>query len=602
MNLLNAEQLSKSYGMKKLFHGISLGIETSERIGLIGINGTGKSTLLQVLAGDEKPDQGKISYANGITIEYLSQNPPFDPSDTVIEHIFKGKASTLLELHEYEAKRILTKLGIDRFDDLMGSLSGGQRKRVQLAAVLIRPSDLLILDEPTNHLDTDAVAWLEQHLKKSNAALLMITHDRYFLNRVANRMMELDQGELFHYTGNYSVFLEKKAERLEIQHAAERKRQNLLRNELAWMRRGAQARSTKQKARIDRFHELEKAESRSSGTDLEISLLNSRLGKKVIELRHISKSYADRVIISNFNYLVQRDDRIGIIGPNGRGKSTLLDLISGRLQPDQGEVITGPTVSIGYFTQEAQELDDSIRLIDYIRQGAEQIASADGTLLSASKMLERFLFPPSAQYSLIGSLSGGEKRRLYLLRILMEAPNVLLLDEPTNDLDIQTLTILESYLDDFPGAVVAVSHDRFFLDRMAGAILSLEEDGKIQHHIGNFTDYETYKTALPVPIPVDNAPHVPQRPEQLAVKPQRSLKFSFNEQREYEQIDERIAETEQQLKRIGDEILETGSDYRKLQELTGKQEQVKIELEYLLERWTYLTELAETIEAQRLNK
>jgi ATP-binding cassette subfamily F protein uup len=608
MLLINAEELSKSYGMKQLFTKISLSIESNDRIGLIGINGTGKSTLLKLLAREESPDQGSIAYANGLTIEYLSQNPPYDPQDTVLSHIFKGSASNLLELHEYEAKRILSKLGMEQYDARMGDLSGGQRKRVQLAAVLIRPSDLLILDEPTNHLDADAVAWLETHLNRSKTALLMITHDRYFLDRIASRMLELDQGTLYPYSGNYSSFLEKKAERLESQRASEHKRQNLLRNELAWMRQGAQARSTKQKARIERYHDLEKSGPKHIASDLEISVQGSRLGKKVIELNEISKSYGDRQIVRNFDYIVQKDDRIGIVGPNGRGKSTLLKMIAGKLSPDSGSIEFGTTVSIGYFSQEADELDSSLRVIDYIRQGAEQIHNKEGVMLSASQMLELFLFPSSAQYTLIGSLSGGEKRRLFLLRILIEAPNVLLLDEPTNDLDIQTLTILESYLDEFPGAVITVSHDRFFLDRVATSIIGLEEDGVLLQIEGNYSDYSDYK--IKQAAARETADKIADKSAAQGVRqepapggsPQRTLKFSFKEQREYEQIDDLIAAAEQKLEQLAADINEAGSEYTLLQELTAQSEQAKQELEQLIERWTYLNELAEAIDAQKSGK
>ena len=605
MILVNAEQLTKSFGMKQLFTNISLSIDSNDRIGLIGVNGTGKSTLLKVIAGIEPAEQGAIAYASGITIEYLPQNPDYEPSDTPLQHIFKDRSADLFELHEFEAKRILTKLGIDNFDVKMGELSGGGRKRVQLAAVLIRPSDLLILDEPTNHLDTDAVDWLESHLAKTRTALLMITHDRYFLDRVANRMVELDQGLLYPYTGNYSTYLEKKAERLEQQRSSELKRQNLLRNELAWMRRGAKARTTKQKARIDRFHALEKAGPAASNEELEISVAGSRLGKKVIELHSIHKAYEGRTVIHDFSYIVQKHDRIGIIGPNGRGKSTLLKLIAGKLQPDEGAVETGTTVAIGYFSQEAEELDGSQRVIDYITQAAERIQKADGTWITAAQMLELFLFPGSAQWTPIAKLSGGEKRRLYLLRILMTSPNVLLLDEPTNDLDIQTLAILEAYLDDFGGAVITVSHDRFFLDRTAETILAIEEGGVVQHFVGNYSEYADFKHAHSKTKEEERerpSSPPPSTEQALASRSAKSLKFSFNEQREYEQIDDRIAQTEQQLQDVSNELERAGSDYGKLQELTAKQQQLEGQLDQLLERWTYLNELAEAIEAQKSGK
>lgn len=603
MLLLNAEQLSKSYGMKRLFEHISFSIESRDRVGLIGVNGTGKSTLLQVIAGLEPSDSGQITYASNIAIEYLPQNPEYDPNDSVLTHIFKGPAAQHADLHEFEAKRVLTRLGIDRFDMRMGELSGGGRKRVQLAAALIRPADLLILDEPTNHLDTDAVDWLESYLSRAKSALLMITHDRYFLDRVTNRMLELDQGRLYTYTGNYSTFLEKKAERIEQEQATERKRQNLLRSELEWMKRGARARTTKQKARIERFHELEQAGPNASNEELDIAIAGSRLGKKVIELKNIHKAYADRTIIQDFSYIVQKNDRIGIIGPNGRGKSTLLKMIAGKLEPDSGHVDIGSTVRIGHFSQEAEELDPTKRVIEYITESAERIQKADGTWISAAQMLELFLFPSDAQWTPIARLSGGEKRRLYLLRILMEAPNVLLLDEPTNDLDIQTLTILEAYLDDFAGAVIAVSHDRFFLDRTVTTILSIEEHGHVQHHEGNYSDYMRY-ISQHKPLQAEQ-PDQEQAARPVKTIPQsatKTLKFSYKEQREFDTIDERIAEAEQALQAVNEQIAEAGSDFISLQELTDKQQALEQQLEQLIERWTYLNELAEAIEAQRANK
>jgi len=615
MIIVNAEQISKSYGIKPLFDRISLSIETGDRIGLIGVNGTGKSTLLKILAGIEAPDDGRLSYANGASIAFLQQNPSYEADETVLSHVLKSvhiEDATLLAETEAEAKRILSKLGIEAFDARMGTLSGGQRKRTQLAAVLIQPADLLILDEPTNHLDTDAVDWLETYLLKLKSALLMITHDRYFLDRIASGMLELDHGTLYPYSGNYSTFLQKKAERLEMQHATESKRQNLLRGELAWMRRGARARTTKQKARIDRFHELEQAGPGQMDKEMDISLLGSRLGKKVIEIHKVTKSLGGRTLFRDFDYIVQKKDRIGIVGKNGRGKSTLLKLIAGKLQPDDGSVVIGTTVSIGYFSQESEEMDTSLRVIEYVKQAAERIQNADGTWVSASQMLELFLFTPETQWTPISKLSGGEKRRLYLLRILMASPNVLLLDEPTNDLDIQTLTVLESYLDDFPGAVITVSHDRFFLDRIATSILSFEDDAKIAHHVGNYSDYaelreqrEAAEGMLPPPSRATassagpSANGIPADQGDADRKSRRSLKFSFNEQREYEQIDDRIAEAERRLEELGHAIGQVSSDYEQLQKLTQEQREQEKALEHLIERWTYLSELAEAIEQQK---
>jgi ATP-binding cassette subfamily F protein uup len=644
MNILNAEQLSKSFGIKQLFDQISFGMSTGDRIGLIGINGTGKSTLLKVIAGLEPADHGNVTMMNGISIEYLSQNPPFDPAATILEQIFLGNSSVMKLIQEYEhtmtllstdnenpqlqrqlhevsarmdmadawqleseAKRILSKLGIDEYSIRMGDLSGGQRKRVLLAGVLIRQADLLILDEPTNHLDTQAVEWLEQHLSRSQHALLMVTHDRYFLDRVSNRILELDQGKLYDYNGNYTYFLDKRMERLEQQQATENKRQNLFRNELEWIRRGAKARSTKQKARIDRFEKIQSAKPGSINSDIDMNLAGSRLGKKVIELNHVSKMYKNKTVVKDFNYVVQKNDRIGIIGPNGSGKSTLLRMVAGLLLPDAGTIETGATVKIGFFSQESDEMNPALRAIEYIKEVADHIRTADGSLISASQMLELFLFPPDIQWSTISRLSGGEQRRLFLLRILMDSPNVLLLDEPTNDLDIQTLTILESYLDDFPGAVIAVSHDRYFLDRMAETILSYEGQGTIQHHVGNYSEYLDVLKLRELNMEAHNNPVVAKSnanqsnlivPAAEPIK-RKNLKFSFKEQQEFEQIDGKIAEAEQELKKLNEAINRVGADYEQLQIVTQEQQQLVAKLDLLMERWTYLTELAEEIEQQK---
>ncbi len=639
MNVLNAEQLSKSYGIKTLFERVSFSMDQGDRVGLIGINGTGKSTFLKVIAGAETPDHGKISTARGLTIAYLPQNPPFDPEADVIEQMFSAN-SQALELYrahrailaelkdrpaneslqkrlseinlrmdeagvwpmETEARRILSKLGMEQYEAKMGSLSGGQRKRALLAGVLMNPADLLILDEPTNHLDAEATDWLEQHLSRSHASLLMITHDRYFLDRVANRMIELDQGTLYNYSGNYSYFLEKKAERLEREEAVKRKRENLLRGELQWIRRGAQARSTKQKARIERFEQLRDAPTSGAPDELHIALTGSRLGKKVIELRQVCKSMAGRPLIADFSHVLQRTDRIGIIGPNGCGKSTLLNLISGRLEPDRGAIDAGSTVKIGYFSQESAEMDGSLRVLEYIRAASEQVRTADGSYISAAQMLELFLFPPEAQWTPIAKLSGGEQRRLFLLRILMEAPNVLLLDEPTNDLDIQTLMILEQYLDGFPGTVITVSHDRYFLDRTAETIFAFEGGGRIAHHVGNYTAYRELRgmraanAGEPTRPPGKEPPSPSSAPDR---QNRRAQKFSFKEQKEYEQIEDRIAEAERHLQKLNDDMVASASDYEKLQALTEERSQAEQKLEQLLDRWTELNELAEAIEASR---
>ncbi len=640
MHLLSAEQLAKSYGMKRLFGQLNFYMEDGDRIGLIGINGTGKTTLLQILAGTETPDEGQIAYANGIRIAYLPQNPDYDPELTVLQQLFQGQAQLLQLLQDYEqklaqvtsepeneklqqqltelhtrleaenawqleteAKKMLFKLGIELLAMKMGELSGGQRKRVLLAGVLIQPADLLILDEPTNHLDTDAIDWIEQYLNRTKTALLMITHDRYFLDRVVNRIIELDQGTLYGYEGNYSLFLEKKAERLEQSQASERKKANLFRSELAWIRRGARARSTKQKARIERFEQLKRDKPAALADELDISLAGSRLGKKGIELNYIGKTFEGRTIIRNFSYIVQRGDRIGVIGPNGSGKSTLLNMIAGLIQPDAGTVEIGSTVKIGYFSQEASEMDASQRVIDYVKEGAEQIKTADGSTISAAQMLERFLFPGELQWSPVGKLSGGEKRRLFLLRILMEGPNVLLLDEPTNDLDIQSLTVLESYLDDFAGAVIAVSHDRYFLDRVADSILAFEGQGSIRHHVGNYADYQEYRKQHGDPTEEEEKRGKTEKTQDPdADRKNRGLRFSYKEQQEFAQIDERIAEAEAQLEKINEAINSAGSDFEKLQALTSERQELEQKLEALMDRWTYLNELAEEIERQKIER
>ncbi|MDA8221525.1 ABC-F family ATP-binding cassette domain-containing protein [Desulfosporosinus sp.] len=647
MNVLTAENLTKSYGEKVLFTDISFGIDEGEKIGIIGVNGTGKSTLLKILAGIEWPDQGKVTTGNSVRLEYLPQNPEFEDSATVLQQVFKGNSPVMKLLREYElaleklneysddpklqqrlidlgqqmdeldawqleneAKTILNKLGISRFDTLVGTLSGGQRKRVALASALINPTDILMLDEPTNHIDNDTVDWLEQYLNKRKGALVMITHDRYFLDRVVGRVLELDQGKLYPYPGNYSRFLELKAEREEQVEATERKRQNLFRNELAWMRRGAKARTTKQKARIERFEKLQADKPVEYGDRIEMPTGASRLGKKILECNEVRKEFPDRgVVIKNFSYILLRNDRIGIIGPNGSGKSTLLNLIVGNLTPDSGSIELGSTVNVGYFSQENTYMDPERRVIDEIKAVAEVIPMADGGFITASQMLERFLFQPAVQWTQIGKLSGGEKRRLYLLRILMGAPNVLLLDEPTNDLDIQTLTILESYLDDFPGAVVAVSHDRYFLDRVTDKIFAFEGDGKIRSYAGNYSDYreQVYaaeqeaeqavklaslaKTFRGMDADLDKAGS--------EKKKERPLKMSYKEQQEYAQIDAQIAQAEEELQKINQDMNDSGSDFGKLTELVKLQKTLEQKLDDLLERWTYLTELAEKIEQNK---
>ncbi|CQR74209.1 COG0488: ATPase components of ABC transporters with duplicated ATPase domains [Sporomusa ovata] len=622
--------MTKSYGEKVLFSQVTFGVDEGDKIGLIGVNGTGKSTFLKVIAGVDTADAGKITTGNGLQIEYLPQNPEFDANATVLEQVFKGHSPVMQVLREYEqvllqaqncpadeacqkrlivlsqqmdannawqlesdAKTVLTKLGIFDFAAIVSTLSGGQRKRIALASALINPADLLILDEPTNHIDNQTVAWLEQYLAKRKGALLMITHDRYFLDRVTNRIIELDKGNLYTYMGNYSQFLASKAEREEQQEASERKRQNILRNELAWIRRGAQARSTKQKARIERFEELSAQVPESASGQLEIAVGASRLGRKIIELEHINQEFDGKTLIRDFNYIVLKNDRVGITGPNGSGKSTLLNLITGRLAADSGQVEIGQTVKIGYFSQESSEMNQDLRVIEYIKEEAHFLPTADGGTISAGQLLERFLFPPSLQWTPIAKLSGGEKRRLFLLRILISAPNVLLLDEPTNDLDVQTLSILEDYLEDFPGAVIVVSHDRYFLDRVVEKLFVFEGQGKITQYPGNYSDYQEKISMQEVEhadrgkAAADKKPAVQDKPKE------RPRKLSFKEQREYEQIEEVITGVEQELAQVAAGINTAGSDFELLQKLTDRQQELESKLDELLERWTYLNELVD---------
>ena len=635
MNLLTVENLAKSYGERVLFEQVSLSINSGEKIGLIGVNGTGKSTFLRVLTGVEPADSGKIMIASGVRIEYLPQNPEFDDAATVLEQVFKGNSPAMQAIRDYEetleavqrqpenaawqrrlinltqrmdetdawrleseAKTILTKLGIFDFAAKVNLLSGGQRKRIALASALINPADLLILDEPTNHIDNDMVAWLEEYLQAYTGSLLMITHDRYFLDRVSNRILEIDKGRMYPYTGNYGDFLVSKAEREERQEGSERKRQNLLRNELAWIRRGAQARSTKQKARIERFEELSAQKTDLPTAKLEMEVGASRLGRKIIELKGISHGYGGPELIRDFSYNVLRTDRIGIIGPNGSGKSTLLNIVAGRLTPEKGLVEIGQTVKLGFFSQESTEMDEKLRVIEYIREEANFITTLDGETVSASQMLERFLFPPNAQWMPIAKLSGGERRRLFLLRILMGAPNVLLLDEPTNDLDVQTLTILEDYLDDFPGAVVVVSHDRYFLDRVVEKVFAFEGDGVVTQYAGGFSDYQGKRGPVEPASRLKDKTNDAKKPLQTETV-RLTRKFTFKEQREYEEIDAVIAGVENQLQEVADRINNAGTDFELLQKLTIAQNELERQLDELMERWTYLNELAEEIQKGR---
>lgn len=625
MKMLSIENITKSYGEKVLFNDIHFTIGERERIGLIGVNGTGKSSLLKIVAGIDQADSGDIVCAKDYQISYLSQQPELEPELNVLEQVFYGDAPILKLMKEYEtallklekdpensavqeelmniqhrmdsadawdantaAKTILTKLGITDFSKKTDELSGGQKKRVALAQVLIEAPDLLILDEPTNHLDYETVKWLEEYLGRSSGSLLLVTHDRYFLDRVTNRIFELDGGSLYTYKGNYADFLEAKAIREENEAATLDKKKNLFRHELEWIRRGAKARSTKQKARIQRFEELETQVSSSNMNEkLDISLSGSRLGKQVLELKSATKSFEDRVILDDFNLLIKPKDRLGIIGRNGTGKSTLLNILSGRLPLDSGELITGQTVNIVYYTQENEDLDENKRMIEYLKETAEIVHTSDGKTISAAQMLERFLFPPFTHGTPIRKLSGGEKRRLYLLKLLMEEPNVLLLDEPTNDLDTQTLTVLEDYLEDFPGVVITVSHDRYFLDKAVDTLLVLEGAGEISLFYGNYTDYLEKQTQKEAPVAVVKKDKV-----EIEDKTKKK-KMSYMEKREWESIEDKIAATEARLEEIQVEMAGIGSDFEKGQNLMKEETDLNDKLEELIERWSYLSELVD---------
>lgn len=592
--LLSAEHISLNFGLKQLLDDVTLYLNEGDKIGIIGINGTGKSSFLKVLAGQQVPDQGSVSLAPNVQVSFLSQNPPMAPGATVLEQVFADFSPDVRQLMEYEAKTMLTRLGITDFGQKVDTLSGGQRKRVALAAVLLHPADVLILDEPTNHLDSDMVLWLEEHLRKFTGGLIMVTHDRYFLERVCNRITELSHCHIRHYEANYSKYLELKTQQEEMEQAAQRKRQSILRVEYQWIMRGAQARRTKNKDRIARYEELKAQTGPETDGAVQMATLSSRLGRKTVELENVCKSFDGKTVLDRFSYGVARDDRVGIVGPNGAGKSTLLNLIAGKLSPDSGKIDWGETVRIGYFSQEGRELDPDQRVYDYIHEIAGQVKTKEGNF-SATQMMERFLFPKQLQGQPIGKLSGGERRRLYLLSVLMEAPNILLLDEPTNDLDVTTLAILEEYLETFPGAVLAVSHDRYFLDKMAHQIFAVGEGGVITRYTGNFSDYLAKRRQEETPAPQDKAPkkEAPAKPAR-----QKKLKFTFKEQREYDTIEADIAALEDRVSALEGEMTACGSDYVKLQELTQAQEEAKAALEEKMERWLYLTDLAERIAAQ----
>lgn len=603
MNILTVESVSKTYGEKTLFDKISFGVNDGDKIGIIGVNGCGKSTLLKLIAGYVKPDEGQVVKNKSADLAYLAQNEVFDPADTILSYVTKGKISPNENWSvEGQAKAILKKLYITNYDTPIENLSGGEKKRVALARTLLFPAQILILDEPTNHLDNRMITWLEDYLKKFQGVLLMVTHDRYFLDRVTNKMIELDRGKLYTYEANYSGFLELKEQRMEQEAAAYHKSQNLLRLELEWVRRGAQARSTKQKARLERFEQLKNIKEPEEIKKVEMDSLSTRLGKKTIELRHLTKSYNDRVIINDFSYHTIRNERIGIVGENGCGKTTLLKLIMGLEQPDSGSVTIGETVKIGYFSQHTQLFDEEERVIDCVKNVAEYIKTEKG-MTSASQMCERFLFSPEIQYNPIGKLSGGELRRLYLLMILMAAPNVLVLDEPTNDLDIPTLTILEDYLDSFEGIVIVVSHDRYFLDRVVDRIFAFEGQGMITQYEGDYSIYMEKAISKGVffdAVHNDSLYQKEKKPESKdtwKVK-EKKLKFTYQEQKEYETIDDDVAALEGQIEEIDARMADVSSDYTKLQELAEEKEQLSEALDQKMERWIYLNDLADKIKKQ----
>ena len=595
--LISAEHLSINFGSRQLLDNVDFYLNEGDKTGVIGINGTGKSTFLKVLAGKLQPDGGTIARKPNLQVSVLAQNPDMRDELTVLEQVFASMPTEFRQLNEYEAKRMLTQLGLADTDRRIGTLSGGERRRAALCAALIHPADVLVLDEPTNHLDTEMVQWLEDWLKKFRGGLVMVTHDRYFLERVVNHITELSRGKLYHYEANYSRYLELREQRAQMAEASERKRQSILRVEREWILRGCQARSTKSKERIQRYEELKDQKAPERDSTVQLSAASSRLGKKIITLEHISKGYDGRTIFRDFSYGLLRSDRIGIVGRNGAGKSTLLRVLAGELPPDSGTVELGETVKIGHFSQEGRELDLNQRVYDFIYNVAAQVKTDEGTF-SAKTMLERFLFPPDLQQTTIGRLSGGERRRLYLLSILMAAPNVLLLDEPTNDLDITTLSILEDYLQSFPGPIIAVSHDRFFLDKLADTIFEVRPEGRVDVFTGNWSDWARKRTPPEEKKPEKQEKPAPERPRE------KKLKFSYNEQREFDTIDSVIAELDAQLSACRQEQESCGSDYVRFQAqqigflCTAEQERLTAELDAKTERWVYLNDLKERIDAQ----
>ena len=607
MNLLTLDTITKAYTDRPLFHQASFYLQEGEKVGVVGINGTGKSTLLKIMAGLEEPDSGEVIRANHIVIRYLPQAPEFQAEDTVLEAALRDNRNKLNEWTiENDAKTMLTKLNITNFEQKVQELSGGQRKRIALVSALLSPADILILDEPTNHLDHEMNDWLEDFLKKWKKTLIMVTHDRYFLESVTNCILEIDKGSMYKYQTNYSGFVQLKAERADMEQASERKRKSILKVELEWMMRGARARSTKSKSRIERFETLSSQAGPQADQKVQLSSVSSRLGRTTVELQHICKAYGDKVLIKDFSYIFLKNDRIGFVGENGSGKTTLMKIISGRIEPDQGERVIGPTVKIGYYTQEILEKEEkqdaveymnpSIRVIDYIKDIAEYVQTEDGSI-SASQMLERFLFPPDQQYSPIGKLSGGEKRRLNLLKVLVEAPNVLVLDEPTNDLDITTLTILEDYLDHFQGIVIVVSHDRYFLDRTVNRIFSFEEDGFIKQYEGGYSDYHVKRQQEDPEKKVTTSEK--EKPVKIETKErEKKLKFTYQEQKEFETIVADMQSMEEKKSRLEEEMNLYARDFVKLAALTKEKEELEELLEEKLLRWMYLEELSEKIKEQ----
>ena len=590
--LLSAEHLSINFGSRQLLSDVNFYLNEGDKVGIIGINGTGKSTFLKVLAGVLEPDAGRISRNPNVQVSFLSQNPEMDDNATVLEQVFLHFPAEFRELNEYEAKSMLSKLGFADFSQKVGTLSGGQRKRVALVAALVHPADILVLDEPTNHLDSEMVAWLEDWLRAFRGGLIMVTHDRYFLERVVNHITELSRGKIYHYEANYSKYLELKEQRCEMAEASERKRQSILRVEREWIMRGCKARTTKSKDRIERYHDLLNQDAPETDDTVQLSAATSRLGRKIIELHGVGKDYDGRTIIANFSYNLLRDDRIGIVGRNGAGKSTLLHMAAGLLTPDRGHVELGTTVKIGHFSQEGRELDLNQRVYDFIHEIASEVRTTEGTF-TAKQMMERFLFPSDLQSVPIGRLSGGERRRLYLLSVLMEAPNVLLLDEPTNDLDVMTLSILEDYLQSFAGPILTVSHDRFLLDKLASTIFEVKGDGRVEVFTGNWTDWQAKRRQ-------EEAPQKTEKPKAQQERPrEKKLKFSYKEEREFATIDDDIAALEAAMEENQEAQGNVGSDYVKLQQLQEELAQLEAKLEEKMERWMYLNELKEKIDSQK---